>query len=598
VSQPYPVVAAIDFGTYGTGYAWTEADDDLNEALGRLSFKNDWAGLPSPYPKDLSAVLVAPGGEVTAFGHEAKLEWARVNAGPNENGYGYASGFKMALKADAYRGVRAPGAGSLLVDSVAKAYPLVVAYLRRIHQVALKEIEGSGYHESQIRWCLTVPAIWDEEEKHLMRRAAAEAGMPKDRDRLLLALEPEAAAVYCRVHLARVLGTQQEQQSRLVVDGTRFMVVDCGGGTVDITAFRVEKDEYGRDRMIEIARASGGKLGSEYINEAFIDVVLRDRVGGAAVIERIRRDYPQALLDLVSSWENSKGSVKVERDGPGGEPRISQPVYLTAIPGEITDLLTPETIERLGTLPGGSRYRIAVTPEEVQRLFDSVLDHLIELVEEELDQMIANNGAQSEPERLLLVGGLSTSEYLQERLLSHFGSRVTLLLPAHPAAAVLFGAVLYGCDPPGIRARQSRYTYGCQIAQPFDRVLDQGRERTTDEDGVDHCPNRFNVFVAIGDTLQYDQATPNNFLPFYSHQERIQFEFFRTSAKQPRYTNDEGCERIGSVQVELGDAMQLPRLQRSVTVEMRFGDTDISVSGTNDHTGLRVETTLRFDSGA
>jgi molecular chaperone DnaK (HSP70) len=561
VSETYPVVAAIDFGTHGTGYAWTEVQDDPNESLRRLSFRDDWAGLPSPYPKDLSAVLVAPNGEVTGWGHEARQEWARQNAGSDGHGYGYASGFKMALKADAYRGARAAGAGSLVVDSAHKAYPLVVSYLRRIHQMALKEITDSGYLEKQIRWCLTVPAIWDEEEKQLMRKAAAEAGMPQDRDQLLLALEPEAAAVYCRVHLAHVLGTQREQQAQLAAAGSRFMVIDCGGGTVDITAFRVEANWSGRERLIEIARASGGKVGSEYINEAFVNQVLQDRLGGPAVIERARRECPQALLDLVSNWEGAKGGVQVRPGGPRRAPAIERPVYV-AIPGEISDLLTPETIERLGDLPGGNRHRIAISPEEVQRLFDSVLDHLIELVEEELAQMIANNGAQAKPERLLLVGGMSSSKYLQERLLFHFGMRVTLLVPTRPAAAVLFGAVLYGCDPPVIGARLSRYTYGCNIAEHFDPVLDVGRTRHPDEDGIDRCGNRFKVFVTLGETVPADEVRSHNFVPLSSRQNGLYFAFYRTTAKAPRYVDEVGCERIGGIEVKLGEAASARSTQR------------------------------------
>ena len=54
-----------------------------------------------------------------------------------------------------------------------------------------------------------------------------EAGLPDDPDRLLLAREPTAAALYC-VAKGELLLTEA---------GTRFMVVDCGGGTVDITAY-------------------------------------------------------------------------------------------------------------------------------------------------------------------------------------------------------------------------------------------------------------------------------------------------------------------------------------------------------------------------
>ena len=65
-----------------------------------------------------------------------------------------------------------------------------------------------------------------------MFKAAVEAGLPDDRDRLLLAREPAVAALYCKAKGEAVLGTA----------GTRFLVVDAGGGTVDITAYQVAPD--------------------------------------------------------------------------------------------------------------------------------------------------------------------------------------------------------------------------------------------------------------------------------------------------------------------------------------------------------------------
>jgi hypothetical protein len=50
---------------------------------------------------------------------------------------------------------------------------------------------------TKIRWVLTVPALWSEEHKHFMRRAAIEAGIIEDLNapNLLLCLEPEGASI-------------------------------------------------------------------------------------------------------------------------------------------------------------------------------------------------------------------------------------------------------------------------------------------------------------------------------------------------------------------------------------------------------------------
>ena len=50
---------------------------------------------------------------------------------------------------------------------------------------------------AKIRWVLTVPALWSEEHKLFMRKAAKEAGIIKhvQTPNLLLCLEPEGASI-------------------------------------------------------------------------------------------------------------------------------------------------------------------------------------------------------------------------------------------------------------------------------------------------------------------------------------------------------------------------------------------------------------------
>ena len=57
---------------------------------------------------------------------------------------------------------------------------------------------AAGPPPASITWVLTVPAIWTEGAKAFMRAAAEEAGLVgrgADGDRLVFALEPEAAAI-------------------------------------------------------------------------------------------------------------------------------------------------------------------------------------------------------------------------------------------------------------------------------------------------------------------------------------------------------------------------------------------------------------------
>ena len=84
---------------------------------------------------------------------------------------------------------------------------------------------------SDVTWVVTIPAIYDDFAKRFVRVAAHKAGIIStvNSPNLQLCLEPEAACLTVSLknapHLAR--------------NGTKIMILDYGGGTVDITTHEV-----------------------------------------------------------------------------------------------------------------------------------------------------------------------------------------------------------------------------------------------------------------------------------------------------------------------------------------------------------------------
>jgi hypothetical protein len=80
--------------------------------------------------------------------------------------------------------------------------PLMVVIqesLRFIAEKAMLKLEEQvgKVVKAKIRWVLTVPALWSEEHKQFMRRAAMHAGIVDalSSPNLLLCLEPEGASI-------------------------------------------------------------------------------------------------------------------------------------------------------------------------------------------------------------------------------------------------------------------------------------------------------------------------------------------------------------------------------------------------------------------
>lgn len=74
--------------------------------------------------------------------------------------------------------------------------------LRYISQQALAKLreQVGKITAAKIRWVLTVPALWSEEHKLFMRKAAQQAEITDsvNSSNLLLCLEPEGASIQCR----------------------------------------------------------------------------------------------------------------------------------------------------------------------------------------------------------------------------------------------------------------------------------------------------------------------------------------------------------------------------------------------------------------
>ncbi|XES00224.1 hypothetical protein HEP87_58830 [Streptomyces sp. S1D4-11] len=345
-SDEAKVVAAVDFGTHGTGFAWTVRtplnDDPLTR---RVQFFTRFPGRQLDSPKNLTAILVTDGGDTVAWGHEARARWVEALTKGESEGLGYAYAFKTALRSGGSM-ADLPITGGF-VDRTDRGLirELVTAYLKEIRELATAEIKRMTYTEREVRWCITVPAIWDDEDKAVLRRLAVDAGFPGDPERLLLAIEPEAAALYCHLRMPDA-ASDPHRRARLPLhlDGFRSVVVDCGGGTVDITAYESHGDAGPSIALREIGLATGGWLGSEYVNQAFLDRTLGDRFGPAA-LKRIERDHPGELLKLSGQWERAKATVELDREADAVA-HVLDPVRIE-VPVTVWDLLDEPVRVRL-----------------------------------------------------------------------------------------------------------------------------------------------------------------------------------------------------------------------------------------------------------
>jgi hypothetical protein len=592
------IVVALDFGTYGSGFAWALISHLDSQAESRRINYSHFPGWTSAgYPKNLSAVLVDSEGRLREWGHQARRDWVAALTNGNPQNLGYAARFKMSIRADAHQVDVPEYGGSLSAPRRAEVTQLVVHVLRQLRDMVLKQIADAstsvggqvvGYVEDDIIWCVTIPAIWEDSDKELMRQAAIRAGLPDD-DRLILAIEPEAAAVYCAFHEGTNLDPDRSVgRLNLGIVGTRFVVVDCGGGTVDITGYRVSLADGSRHGLTEIGIPDGGKLGSEYVNEAFRTGILGRRFGRDRV-EHIRREFPDELLQMEETWENEKLHAPAATDS--AEKAVIERGFSIPIPVGIWQALSWNTKRKIKSESGGPRLKI--TPEEVQSAFDGVIDEIVAKVEAQLAIMRRDG---DEHARILLVGGFAEAGYLRLRIAQHFGSQVTVLAPLEPAKAVLAGAVRFARDPSVVWARRAKYTYGFGLALPFEPRLDPSDRMFLDSEQEKMCRNRFWVAVKRGETIPIDQIPRGlTVWPVHEQLREITLKMFATTAADPRYIDQPGCTEIGNVAIDVSDTVGRPRHERHIDVRINAGRTTFEVVATKQNTQQEVRTEVVFE---
>lgn len=156
-----------------------------------------------------------------------------------------------------------------LLKTGKSATDIVTDYLTHLHKHVLHEITKRwGEHmvsTTKIEYVLSVPAVWSDAAKDCTLKAATKAGIGPA---VSLMSEPEAAMIYC-------LKAGIIPQNNMHV-GDNYIVVDAGGGTVDLTTHEIVQIEPLELR--ESVHGTGGLCGAAFIDERF-KALVRHRLG-------------------------------------------------------------------------------------------------------------------------------------------------------------------------------------------------------------------------------------------------------------------------------------------------------------------------------
>uniref|UniRef100_A0A3Q1HKV8 Uncharacterized protein n=1 Tax=Acanthochromis polyacanthus TaxID=80966 RepID=A0A3Q1HKV8_9TELE len=237
-------IIAIEFGTTFSGYAYSMTPRE-EEADPYIKYWGEEVGKETP--KTPTCILFNEQEEFLKFGYEAKLVYGKMRGEEARKNF-FFNCFKMSLYGNLSQcdlTIKAANGRSM------KALKVFTEALRYLKEDALKTISdhtsGRRFIASDFTWVLTVPAIWDPSAKQFMRKAATQAGIVTKgkEDKLVIALEPEAASVFCKTLPAEGFIAENQGEDKLDQSpGTQYIVVDCGGTVCLIQVQVVKTNSY------------------------------------------------------------------------------------------------------------------------------------------------------------------------------------------------------------------------------------------------------------------------------------------------------------------------------------------------------------------
>ncbi|XP_069468020.1 heat shock 70 kDa protein 12A [Ambystoma mexicanum] len=621
--QPsFQVVVAIDFGTTSSGYAYSFAKEPECIHIMRRWEGGD-PGVSNQ--KTPTTILLTPDRKFHSFGFAARDFYHDLD--PTEcKQWLYFEKFKMTLHTSPNLNMETDLTAAN--GKKVKALEIFAYALQFFKEQAMKELSdqaGCDYSASDVRWVITVPAIWKQPAKQFMRQAAYKAGMasPVNPEQLIIALEPEGASIYCRklrLHQMIDLGSKtalngysptdpatagftqakehirRNRQSRTFLvenvigelwseleEGDRYVVVDCGGGTVDLTVHQITLPE---GHLKELYKASGGPYGSLGVDYEFEKLL--HKIFGEDFIEQFKVKRPAAWVDLMIAFESRKRAAAPERTNPLN---INLPFsfidYYKKFRGHSVEHALRKS--NVDFVKWSSQGMLRMNPDAMNALFKPTIDHIIQHLSD-LFQKPEVLGVKF----LFLVGGFAESPLLQQAVQQAFGDKCRIIIPHDVGLTILKGAVLFGMDPAVIKVRRSPLTYGVGV---LNRYVEGKHppEKLLLKDGTRWCTDVFDKFINADQSVALGETVKRSYTPAKPSQMVIVINIYSADQDGANFITDPGVKKCGTLRLDLTgtDSATAPS-RREIQTLMQFGDTEIKAMAIDIASSKSVKAGIDF----
>ena len=368
------------------------------------------------------------------------------------------------------------------------------------------------------------------------------------------------------------------------------MVIDIGGGTVDITV----QDETA-DKVSVVLTPTGNAWGGTTVNKAFSEL-LEDIVDDPEFAGFIRHKATNvAILNklLYNEFEEEKKKF-------GNTYKATATAFdeLTVnLPSPFVEFYRDELESCVEQMEGIEydddtlyiKYGVVET-----RLFQPTIDGIVQCTIDSLEELNSKVGT------IYPVGGFGGCQYIYKKLedsIHRHNRKIhrNIICPEHSHLAIATGAVMWRRNPEIIHSRKSDATYGIGIWQDFDEHKHDIHHRFYDaEQQIYKCRNILCVFLQKGEFAIADEIYTKSFLPNSECGDKLKISIYSSSQAGVQYVKDKKgrstVRKIGQLDIDVPNPDNKPRNERLVDVFMDFSGTEIQAKAKYRITNEEVKT--------
>ena len=370
------------------------------------------------------------------------------------------------------------------------------------------------------------------------------------------------------------------------------MVIDAGGGTIDITA-HVEVDGGIVVQNVPTGNAWGGTQVNEEFSKLLQEII--SDPGFEQFLASGDHTKNQATLNNILYTEFEEQKVLFGQ-GKGKEIAVE-------LPGRFVRFYEKALITGVEKM-SGIEYEVDTLyiDESVteSKLFGPAIQGIIDCTLSAIKK-IDNN-----PNTFYLVGAFGGCKYVHEKVSAAIkryyqskghGGSCAVLVPLSPQLAVATGAAMWCTEK--FKARRVDATYGIGCAIKFDGKKHKEAFKIYNQDKKEYrCTDVFKVFLEKGELAKGNEVATATITPEWKDTKKMNIGIYATPHSGIQYIKNENNELIvtliGELVIYVPNPRNLPLHKHKIDVTMDFSSTEIHARAYYCVTGEEVKTVYDY----